>query len=57
MSNRKEEIECVLSLIQNLCKEFNICLLPMEKRNLKYVGIHDNIENKLHCMITNNQKK
>lgn len=46
MDGRQEEIKFVLDLIQEICKEANICLISQEGNGIKYVGIHDNIENK-----------
>lgn len=45
MSERKSEIEFALSMIENICIEFDIALLPKQKGDVLVVAIHDNKEN------------
>jgi hypothetical protein len=53
MTNRQNEISFVIDMIYKLCEETNICLEPKEHNGKKYIGIHDNIENKDYVMLRN----
>lgn len=52
MEEREEEISFVLDMIDKLCVEYNIALLPKEtKKGVKYVGVLDIKTGKEYAMI------
>jgi hypothetical protein len=56
MSDRLQEINFAVDLIQKICEEANICLIAKEHKGTKYVSIYDNIENKDYCIIKKGEK-
>lgn len=56
MNERQQEINFTIDIIQKLCEECNICLMPMERKGIKYVGIHDNVDDKDYCLIKNKEQ-
>ncbi|MCD3234588.1 hypothetical protein IRP63_05275 [Clostridium botulinum] len=46
MSERQEEVNFAVNLIQKLCEEYNIALIAKDHKGTEYVAIHDHIEDK-----------
>lgn len=55
MSEREQEIAFVLDMVTKLCTEYEISLVPRERKGVKYVGINDNKTGKEYVMIRDNQ--
>lgn len=56
MKERQEEISFIVTMIYNMCVEYQMALVPCEtKKGTKYVGILDNTTGKTYAMI--NEKK
>jgi hypothetical protein len=55
MNERQQEINFTINMIQKLCEECNICLVAKERKGVKYVGIHDNVEDMDYCLIKNKE--
>lgn len=52
MSERKEQVTFVMDMIDKLCKEYNIGLVPYQLKSGQYVvGINDTLEDKTYVMV------
>ncbi len=52
MGDRKEEISFIVGMIQEICVDSNISLIPCKtKKGIEYVGILDNTTGEKYAMI------
>ena len=55
MENRIEEINGVINIIQSLCEQNKIALIPYKTKSGIYVtGVHDNTTNKTYILTLDN---
>lgn len=53
---RMKEVNFVVNMIQGLCEEAKICIFAKERKGIKMVCIHDNIDDKDY-MLSNNKEE
>ncbi|KEH91647.1 hypothetical protein Z962_p0022 (plasmid) [Clostridium botulinum C/D str. BKT12695] len=51
MSERKQEVNFAVNLIQKLCEEANIALIATERQGVKLVVVHDNVEDQDYVIL------
>ena len=55
--SRKEEINCAINLIQDICVTTNISLIVKKYKGVNLIAIHDNVENKNYGIALDTEKE